>query len=116
MPALQLAEVFATLRAFADSHYQGCYKTVAVVLELQDGQRVLIPVPACRGEHDDALNALERDVVAVVDGLGVDETITGEQLATRSGYPYHGRLKDTLARLVRQGRIRNRNPGYARNV
>ncbi|MHC4664461.1 MAG: hypothetical protein ACYS9T_00715 [Planctomycetota bacterium] len=38
--------------------------------------------------------------------------LTGEQLATRAGYPYNSNFKNTLSSLRKRGILGNKAPGY----
>lgn len=54
------------------------------------------------------LNEMER---CIIEALGA-ETLTGEQLAQRSGYPHDSRFRHVLASLRRRGVLLNLCPGY----
>jgi hypothetical protein len=40
------------------------------------------------------------------------ETLTGEELAERAGYPYNSNIKATLSSLRKRGHVENLAPGY----
>jgi hypothetical protein len=50
---------------------------------------------------------------AIVEALAGGVTLTGEEIARKANYAYSGRFKEALARLVRDGRIKNHRPGYS---
>jgi hypothetical protein len=47
----------------------------------------------------------------ILEALGT-ETMTGEVLAKRAGYPYNSNFKNTLSSLRKRGILGNKSPGY----
>ncbi len=114
-----LLSLFRVTRGFADGTYVA-NRRVRVVIETAEGEDVVIPIPVNRVplappppiDRDAGLGALELAIVEAVDEAV--ELLTGEELAEKTGYQFNGRFKDTLARLVKRGRIANKRPGYCR--
>jgi hypothetical protein len=88
-------------------------------IETEDGREAIIPVAVYRPpprrtytpDDEDGLTEMERDVLqAVAEGGG--EPMTAEEIAAKSGYDCNTRFKESLARLVRVGRL-SRAPGRA---
>lgn len=91
--------------AFADSSLS-LYLCVGPARRGQDRTPV-------RPASDLALTEMESAVLTVLGHLGPDQVLTGSEIATKAGYPYHAGLKACLATLRRRGLVENRAPGYA---
>lgn len=59
-------------------------------------------------EIEPKLNDTEKNII---EALGTD-TLTGEKLAKKAGYPYNSNFKSTLSALHRRGILGNKRPGY----
>lgn len=110
---LDLRDAFAIVRAYVDETWPGNHGITILVDLPGNTEPARLPVPACCANgHGDPEADFEQAIIQVIDELAEGETLTGQQVAAKSGYPFNSRMREALARLVRDGRIANRHPGY----
>lgn len=56
---------------------------------------------------------MEESILEVLSSLRPDEVMTGEEIAKESGYASGGKFRQTLSRMVQEGVLVNKDPGYA---
>lgn len=117
-----LATYFRITKAIAARDFPG-HKAITIIIEMPEGKPTVLRVPPSltavpEWMPDDArgseFSEFEQAIIQVVGELENGESLSGEEVATRAGYPYNSRLRDTLARLGRAGAIASRKPGYGK--
>ncbi len=84
-------------------------------LTLADGrvQKLQLPPPPDRADDDAAdLSPMKREVVQVVDEMGVGEVLSFEQIAEKAGYSNSDYLRVFVRSLETAGRLRRVRNGW----
>lgn len=99
------------LRALVDEHYPGHTGAACIVRMGAVDQRTRVPPAPVRFSDRGGLDEQDRDILQAAHEAG--RKLTAEELADAAGYEPSGRFRERLARLVRQGHLVNRRPGYS---
>jgi hypothetical protein len=113
-PPLGPAEFGAALQRLADAWCPG-HQGGSLILRLPSGARTRVEIGRCAelpAPPADPGTLSELEAAAIQAAEEATDTLTGEEIAHRAGYPFNSRFREALAGLVRRGRLVNDRPGY----
>jgi hypothetical protein len=91
-------------RELPDGNIIETLESSEISITISLNRRQLVPLRLT----DTEFSEMEKTIIEAINS----DTLTGEQVAAKSGYPYDGSLKAALASLRRRGVLGNAHPGY----